>query len=46
MDLDWQWRQSDNLILDVQDADAENRMPHEWRLSSGEEKDETDEPKL
>ncbi|EIE25216.1 cysteine synthase A [Coccomyxa subellipsoidea C-169] len=27
------------------DADAENRMPHEWRLSSGDEK-ETDEPKL
>ncbi|BDA41494.1 Cysteine synthase, chloroplastic/chromoplastic [Coccomyxa sp. Obi] len=30
----------------AKDADAESRMPHEWRLSSGDEKDETDEPKL
>jgi hypothetical protein len=30
----------------VQDADAESRMPHEWRLSSGDEAAETTEPKL
>jgi hypothetical protein len=30
----------------MQDADAESQMPHEWRLNSGEEATETDEPKL
>jgi len=30
----------------VQDADAESNMPYEWRLSSGDEGTETDQPKL
>jgi len=30
----------------VQDAEAEDNMPFEWRLCSGEEPGETDEFKL
>ena len=30
----------------MQDAEAEDHMPYEWRLCSGEEPGETEEPQL